>query len=152
MIKEILAILHGAFIWEIFCMRFCINEQKVILVLVNDRERLDHYALAHLEDFMHRKYAKQAIILFHDKTVYRQIKRMHLKVSVRLCCWPEKKMKMLYDYYSFYKFSDKIVFTYTDKPKDNQLGKVLRETRIREEEAVCLGLYRLRRVPGLKDQ
>lgn len=91
---------------------------------------MDYYALAHLEDFMERKYAKEAVILFSDKSVYRQIKGMHLEMSARLCRWPEEKIKTLYDYYSFYKFSDKIVFTYTDKSKDNKLGRVLRETPI----------------------
>ncbi|NBH20534.1 hypothetical protein D3Z55_24965 [Clostridiaceae bacterium] len=54
----------------------------------------------------------------------------------------------MYDYYSFHKFSDKVVFTYTDLPGDNQLGRALRETKVNEEDAVCLGLYHLRRVPG----
>lgn len=150
MLRELIPILYGALVWKLFCMRFRINEQKVILVLVNDRKRLDDYALAHLEDFMNRKYAKEAILLFSDKSVCRQIKRRHPRVAVRLCCWPERKVRVLYHYYSFYKFSDKIVFTYTDTPGTNQLGKVLRETPIGEEEAVCLGLYHLRKVPSLK--
>ena len=152
MLKELVPVLHGALVWKLFCVRFRINEQKVFLVLVNDRKRLDYYALAHLEDFMDRKYAREAVILFSDKSVSRQVKGMHLKAPARLCLWPEETIKALYDYYSFYKFSDKIVFTYTDRPKDNKLGRVLRETPIGEEEAVCLGLYRLRRVPELKRQ
>ncbi len=150
MLRELLPILYGAFIWKGFCIRIRMDERKVVLVLVNDRKRLDAYALAHLKDFMDRKYAKEAVILFHDKSVYKQIKRMHLKLPVRLCRWSEKKIRTLYDYYSFYKFSDRIVFTYTDRPIDNKLGKVLRETQVGEEEAVCLGLYRLRRVPECK--
>lgn len=136
--------------WKVFCTRFRISQQTVVLVLIHDQVRLDDYALAHLGDYMDRKYAKQAVILFHDKKTYRQIKKMHLEMPVRLCRWPEGKIENLYDYYSFYKFSDRIVFTYTDRPEDNQLGKILRETDIEEEEAVCLGLYRLRRVPARK--
>ena len=47
MLKELVPVLHGALVWKLFCVRFRINEQKVILVLVNDRKRLDYYALAH---------------------------------------------------------------------------------------------------------
>lgn len=132
-------------------MRFWITQQKVVLVLVHDQERLDKYALAHLGDYMDRKYAKRAVILFHDKRTYGQIRRMHLEKPVRLCRWPERRIEELYRYYSFYKFSDRVVFTYTDRPKDNRLGKVLRETEIGEEEAVCLGLYRLRRIPAREE-
>lgn len=152
MLREMLRILHGALIWKVFCTCFRISQQTVVLVLVHDQERLDDYALVYLGDYMDRKYAKQAVILFYDKKIYGQIKRMHLEMPVRMCRWPEERIEKLYAYYSFYKFSDRIVFTYTDRPEDNQLGKMLRETDIGEEEAVCLGLYRLRRVPARKEK
>ncbi|MCI8949850.1 MAG: hypothetical protein HFG49_07365 [Lachnospiraceae bacterium] len=143
-------ILHGAIIWDIFRLRFQIDKNKVVLVLVNDNEKLDHYALVHLKHYMERKYAKEAIVLFDDRSVYQRAVRINQSVPVRFCRWDKKKIKWLYDYYSFYNFSDKIVFTYTDCPKDNRLGKLLRETQVQEEEAVCLGLYRLRMVPNRK--
>ncbi len=149
MLKEIIAVFQGALLWTIFQMRFRINEKKVVLGLVNHRKRLDDYALAHLEAFMKRKYTKEAVIVFSDKEVCSQIRRLKLSIPIRRCYWTEDKIKKLYRYYSFYKFSDKIVFTYTDYPEENQLGRLLRETSIGEEEAVCLGLYRLRRVPWI---
>lgn len=150
MLREIIMVFYGALIWKIFQMRFRVNEKKVVLVLVNNRKALDYYALVYLEDFMDRKYAKEAILLFSDKKVYSQFCKLKLNIPVRLCCWTENKIKKLYKYYSFYKFSDKIVFTYIDSPKENQLGKLLRETQVDEEEAACLGLYRLRAVPVIK--
>ena len=59
-------------------------------------------------------------------------------------------LKALYDYYSFDKFFDNIVFTYKTFPKYNLLGKVLNETSINEQDAVCLALYHLREVPEIK--
>lgn len=151
MLREISSVFHGMIIWKIFQMRFRVNEKKVVLVLTNDRKALDYYALVHLKNFMNRKYAKEAVILFSDQRTYVLLKRWKDNVPVRFVCWPERKIESLYRYYSFYRFSDKIVFTYTDTPKDNQLGKLLRETQIKEEEAVCLGLYRLRRVPEMEN-
>lgn len=147
MLREMIHIVHGAIIWNIFRLRFQVDEKKVVLVLVNDNEKLDYYALVHLKHYMERKYAKEAILLFDDRIVYKKAKKIKLEVPVRFCRWERKTIKWLYDYYSFYCFSDKIVFTYTDCPKDNGLGKLLRETQVQEEEAVCLGLYRLRTVP-----
>ena len=133
-------------------MRYHVNEKKAVLVLVNDNRRLDAYALAHLEHFMNRKYVGEAVILFSGEDVCRLIqkaRKRYIMAPVRLCRWPRERIERLYRYYSFYKFSDKIVFTYTDRPKENRLGRVLRETQITEEEAVCLGLYRLRSIPAL---
>ena len=150
MFKEIVNILQGAFLWKTMCIRFRINYKKVVLILVNENKKLDYYAAAHLEDYMQRKYADEALILFDNDSVYKMIRRMKTDVCRKLYRYPEKKIRKLYQYFSFYKFFDNIVFTYTSCPKDNQLGRVLKETQINEEEAVCLGLYRLRTVPVLE--
>lgn len=150
MFREIMHLLKGASEWQRLCVRLGIGEKKAVLVLVNDNPRLDLYALYYLRDFMDRKYAEQAIVFSDDKKVCNRAVRMKQKGklpdSVKIYRCPAEKMRALYKYYSFYKFSDKIVFTYTDDPKDNQLGKALRETPVNERDAVCLGLYHLRKI------
>ena len=96
MLREIVSVFHGALIWKIFQMRFRVNEKKVVLVLVNDRKAFDYYALVHLEDFMDRKYAKEAVLLFSDKKVYSQFCKLKLNIPIRLCHWTESKIKKLY--------------------------------------------------------
>lgn len=152
MYKKIIRMLYGAFIWKMMCLRFQIDYKKVVVVLVNENEMLDYYAMMHLKNYMNRKYAEEALILFDDKKVYKMVKSMRLDVRVKLYRYPVKRIKRLYEYYSFYKFFDNIVFTYTTQPKDNQLGKALKETQVNEEDAVCLGLYRLRSVPALNSK
>lgn len=149
MYKKILRMLHSALIWKMMCLRFRIDYKKVVVVLVNENKKLDYYAMAHLKDYMQRKFAEEALVLFNDKKVYKMVKGMKLDVHAKLYRYPMKRIKRLYEYYSFYKFFDNIVFTYTTQPKDNQLGKALKETQVNEEDAVCLGLYRLRTVPAL---
>ncbi|MCI9546459.1 MAG: hypothetical protein HFH60_07230 [Lachnospiraceae bacterium] len=118
--------------------------------MTNENKKLDYYAMIHLEDFMKRKYADEAIILLNNKKAYKMIKMVNPAVSVKAYWYSKDKIEMLYNYYSFHKFSDRVVFTYTDNPRDNQLGRVLRETQVDEEEAVCLGLYHLRSIPSKK--
>lgn len=60
----------------------------------------------------------------------------------------KKRLELLYDYYCFEKFFDNIVFTYTAKPAENMLGRVLTETDVNETDAVFLALYHLRNVPS----
>lgn len=149
MYKKILRMLHSALIWKMMCLRFRIDYKKVVVVLVNENKKLDYYAMAHLKDYMQRKYAEEALVLFNDKKVYKMVKGMGLDVRVKLYQYPAKRIERLFEYYSFYKFFDNIIFTYTTRPKDNQLERALKETPINEEDAVCLGLYRLRSVPAL---
>ncbi len=147
MFKETLCILHGAFQWEILKLRLGINHRKVVVILVNDNKRLDYYAMVHIGDYMRRKYAKKAVVLLDDKKTFKMAGSVNKIPNVKIYRYPKKSIELLYGYYSFYKFSDEIVFTYTDTPRDNRLGKVLEETGINEEDAICLGLYHLRRVP-----
>lgn len=151
MFKEAVQMFYGALSWEIMRIRFRISYKKVILVLVNENRELDYYAMIHLKDYMQRKCANEALILYADKNVHHMICNIKAGVHKKVYPYSEKKLRRIYRYYSFYKFFDNIVFTYITSPKDNQLGRVLNETQINEEEAVCLGLYQLRTVPGIKE-
>lgn len=148
MVREMAAVLRGAAVWELSRLQFHIDEKTVMLILTGDNRELDRFALLHLKDYMDRKYAKKAIIICQDDETYGQVKGMALTEGIHTRKWSKRKVQKLYRFYSFYLFSDKIVFTYLDNPKDNLLGRLLRETPVEEEEVVCLGLYRLRRVPG----
>lgn len=150
MFNEIIPILYGTLIWQMWRLRFSLNQGKIVLVLVNENKKLDYYALAHLNDFIDRKCANEVILIFKDKTTYKLIKKMKFSFSVKVHQCSKCEIEKIYRYYSFYNFSDKIVFTYTTYPKDNLLGKVLKETSINEEEAACLGLYHLRTIPKLR--
>nr|WP_302141911.1 hypothetical protein [uncultured Schaedlerella sp.] len=152
MIKELLQIGHGAVLWRGLQNRLKIHYKKVVLVLVNENPELDYYALRHLEDYMHRKCAKEAILLFSQRQTGQMIQRLGQRRDIKAYKCPEEKIQKLYGFYSFYKFFDNIVFTYASKPKDNQLGRVLKETSVNEEDAVCLGLYHLRKVPVHKTE
>lgn len=149
MFKEIIRILCGSFIWNILRFRLRINSKKVVIILVGENRKLDYYAMHHLKDYMERKCVDHAIILLDDRKTYKMVKKVVPAVNLKIYRYSKDKMERLYNYYSFYKFSERVVFTYTDYPRDNQLGKALRETTINEEDAVCLGLYHLRTVPAI---
>lgn len=150
MFKEIIRILYGSLIWNILRLKLRIHKKKVVIILTGENKKLDYYTIVHLEDFINRKYADKAIILLDDKKACKMIKAANLSVPVKMYWYSKDRIERLYNYYSFYKFSDRVVFTYTDKPRDNQLGRALRETDINEEDAVCLGLYHLRTIPEKK--
>ena len=142
--------MRGAFIWDVLRLRLQIHNGKVVIILTGENRKLDYYTIVYLEDFMNRKYANEAIILLNDKKSYEMVKIVAPSVRLKIYRYSKNKIKRLYRYYSFFKFSDRVVFTYTGFPEDNQLGKALRETEINEVDAVCLGLYRLREVPVKK--
>ncbi len=150
MFKQIWHILHGYVYWTMMRIRYRLGYDKVLLVLAHQNEKLDYYALAHLDDFMRRKYAKKAVVLYTDPVIRDMVQTMQLAENVKWIRRSRKRVELLYDFFSFDKFYDNIVFTYIDRPKDNILDRVLEETAVNEEDIVCLGFYRLRTVPALK--
>lgn len=138
--------LNGWLYWQQLRIKLKINYQKVVIVLTDDNLELDRKVMIYLKDFMERKYANQAIILCKEKrkimlSSYEEKKWIHVHAI------KSEQMELLYSFYSFMKFFDNIVFTYTATPKDNLLGRYLVETSINEEDAACLALYHLRSIP-----
>lgn len=152
MLKNICRVLRGYAMWLRICGQYKINYHKVVLVLPEKNETLNDYALVHLEDWKERKGVEEAVLVTDQEAVIDRVKKMDFPFSVKVCNCKREEIEVLYSYYCFDKFFDNIAFLYLDKPKDNQLGSVLAETQINEEEAVCLGFYCLREIPEVKEQ
>ncbi|MGN0385619.1 MAG: hypothetical protein ACI4EX_07020 [Lachnospiraceae bacterium] len=146
--RRVIRILHGWFYWHIFCLLNGITKKSVILILCGENFTLDKYSVEYFDLFIKRKNADTALITWTDPMTKECLNRSNLqKDKVRIKYLSEKHVKLLYDFYSFDKFFDNIVFTYTTTPEENLLGKVLKETEINERDAVCLALFHLRYVP-----
>ena len=144
--------IKGWIYWQQLRLRLKINYQKVVIVLAGENCVLDKCALEHLEDFMDRKHAGQAVVLCinerKDELAALYKSRKHVKIHTIEAA----QMELLYSFYSFMKFFDNIVFTYAERPKDNLLKRFLDETDVDEEDAVCLALYHLRCVPEIRQR
>lgn len=145
--KRILHILHGWLFWRLFCIVNNVSFKCVVLVLNNENQQLDKYAVEYLDIFLNRRAAKKAFIIWSDDRTKVWLDKVKLSPEKKLIHMPFKKLKLLYDFYCFDKFFDNIVFTFISKPQENLLGRILNETDINEKDAVCLALYHLRYVP-----
>lgn len=154
MIRQIFHVIQGYMIWQKYRLRFRLGQKKVLLVLAGENRSVDEYALIHLEDYVKRKIADQAVILASDDRLLEQARAAAPGFSFRTEIFRvgQRELLQMYDYYCFEEYFDNVVFTYTDRPKDNLLGKLLKETNIDEEEAVCLGCYCLREIPKTENE
>lgn len=140
-------ILHGWLFWKIIKTRFQIDYRKVVIVLSGENAEVDRQAIIHLSDFMERKHVDKAIIFCNEQAKEKIKIIFEENSSILVETLGNDEMVLLYSFYSFIKFFDNIVFTNTDTPSDNMLGRYLDKTQVNEEDAVCLALYHLRQVP-----
>lgn len=150
MFKQVLKVLKGSLFWNLFKLLNNVTYKVVVLVLTGENKKLDLYAVKYLEKFMARKGAKKAFIIsvaFEPQIIefVGENKNIFMKKM------NSNKIKLLYDYYSFDVFFENIVFTYVSSPEENLLDRVLKETDVNEEDAVCLALYHLRCVYKLEE-
>lgn len=150
MIKRTIALLYGLIIWKFICIKYRINHDSVVLFLTDENEKIDYYALAHLESYMDLKKANKALVFYKSETTLSNVKKNNFEKNVKFVKYNVRNIEMMYTTFCFYKYFENVVFTYLDTPKDNLILKLLNETEVNEEEIVCLGLYVLRRVPKLK--
>ena len=143
-------ILGGWLFWQRVRMKYAINYSKALIVLSDENYELDKQVILHLSDFANRKHVDCTVVLCTESRLSEWSQYLPKDHKVQIHTMLKADMDKLYGYYCFMKFFDNIVFTYTDKPIDNLLGKYLRETDVNEEDAACLALYHLRTIPEVR--
>lgn len=147
MFKETLHVLKGNFLWHYLKARHGIGERSALLILTGENEKVDSYAVQYLQAYVQRCKADRVYVWTGQGGLFEKARKA-CSIPVRRFHMTEKQLRLLFDYYCFYRFFPNPVFTYINQPKDNQLGKLLLRGGADEEDIVCLGLYNLRIVPG----
>ena len=146
MIPEMLHVIRGNFIWHYIKAVHGIGRQSIVLVLTGENRTVDEYAIRHLQTFAARRSADKVFVWTVEEELYIKavetcecpVRRLHVSAD---------RIQILFDYYCFDKFFPNLIFTYTNRPRDNRIGRLLSISDVNEEEIVCLGLYNLRMVP-----
>lgn len=141
--------ISGWLLWLGLMIRHRISYKKVVIMLTGDNTVLDHSCIKYLPYYINRKYAKKAVVFYSELSYQKADFKSNAECDISFYPLRDKYIGAIYRLYSTYRFFDNIVFTYTDNPKDNNLGRYLRETTVNEEDAVCLALFHLRCVPDL---
>lgn len=148
MIKEIIDVLKGCVVWQKLKHKEHIDYTKIVLVLTGENKEVDYYSLVHLNDVIERKHAKTVIIITDKYEIVDEVHKFKgCKYPIKIRILKSKHIDCIYKWYSIDKFFYNIFFTYTDKTKNNLLGRFLRETDINAEDVVCLAIYNLRQIP-----
>ncbi len=149
MIRIWMKLAKGNFIWKYLRVRYHIDATTVVLFLSEDNSKINEYAIKYLDDVMGRKGCKKAVIFTESEELAQlATERVSTKKAVRVAKLDVDTIMCVYDWYRVIRFNRNVFFTFTDRTKDNLLGRFLRETDIDENDAVCLAIYNFRYVLG----
>lgn len=142
-----LKLLKGNLIWRYLCLKNHISSTTAILFLTGENSQIDEYALKYLDCVMDRKRCDEAVIFVEAEDIF-QFANLHLHTNkvVKIKKISPDYVTAIYNWYRVVRFNKNMFFTYTDRTKDNLLGRFMRETDINEKDAVCLAIYNFRSI------
>ena len=147
MINVWMKLVKGDLLWKYLRLRYAINDTTVVLFLSGENSKIDEYALKYLGLVMERKGCNRAVIFVENEELLCFAKEQlntTIKADVRKIT--AAQIMAIYNWYRVVRFNKNLFFTFTDRTKDNLLGKFMRETEINEKDAVCLAIFNFRKV------
>lgn len=135
-------------IWDEYVSFYNIDDRTVVLALAGESRKIDSEALARLPHFVRRKKSNRVVVFKGKDSVDAETICEEYGLDVDIYEVPIAELREIYRYYTFAFNLDNIVFTFLEECPYNYMGRILNETDITEDEAVCLGLYCLRKLPG----
>ena len=147
MLRQSLMIIKGYIIWLQLRVKEHLDDKKFVLIVTEENEKVDQYALKYLDYVMERKYTKEALVIVSNQGTAKKVSKYHYKHQIKIKIMPFQKIKLLYKWYCMDGRRKNVVFTFVKTNKDNLLEHFINETDINEEDVVCLALYNLREIP-----
>lgn len=147
MINVWIKLVKGDLLWKYFRLRYAINDTTVVLFLTGENPKIDEYALKYLGLVMERKGCNRVVIFVENEELFSFAKgKLNLSINADVRKITTAQIMAVYNWYRVVRFNKNLFFTFTDRTKDNLLGKFIRETEINEKDAVCLAIFNFRKV------
>ncbi len=145
MLRNIASIAHGYIIWRYLVYRYHIKKNDAVLMLPDNNKEWNICGIKFLPSYMEKKMCNRALI-FETKKNGRHIDAK-FNGDLEFHILKRKQMRDLLSYYCLYRFFDNIVLLFIREPRDNRSEFALKNTSVSLEELICIGIYRLQKVP-----
>lgn len=147
MINVWMKLVKGDLLWKYLRLRYAINDTTVVLFLAGENPKIDEYALKYLGLVMERKGCNRVVIFVENEELFSFAKgKLNSSTNADVRKITTAQIMAVYNWYRVVRFNKNLFFTFTDRTKDNLLGKFMRETEINEKDAVCLAIFNFRKV------
>lgn len=147
MINVWMKLVKGDLLWKYLRLRYAINDTTVVLFLTGENPKIDEYALKYLGLVMERKGCNRVVIFVENEELFCFAKeKLNATIKADVEMITVAQIMTIYNWYRVVRFNKNLFFTFTDRTKNNLLGKFIRETEINEKDAVCLAIFNFRKV------
>lgn len=138
--KKFIYALKGRKEWLHLKKLYDIDADTLILFMPDCNEKINYYAIKHLESFMKKKYLNKSVIFTNQeyvKEVYRQI----LTPNSKMVYIEDELCKKIQCYYRLQWFHVNFYMISVFAPDGNTVGNMLKSTKLTEEELLLSSIY-----------
>ena len=75
MLRQSLMIIKGYIIWLQFRVKEHLDDKKFVLIVTEENEKVDQYALKYLDYVMERKYTKEALVIVSNQGTAKKVSK-----------------------------------------------------------------------------
>ena len=125
-------IIKGYIIWLQFRVKEHLDDKKFVLIVTEENEKVDQYALKYLDYVMERKYTKEALVIVSNQGTAKKVSKYHYKHQIKIKIMPFQKIKLLYKWYCMDGRRKNVVFTFVKTNKDNLLEHFIKQISMKK--------------------
>ena len=134
----------GEKIWDKISKR---NDTELYVIMPEEDDEYNYFALLYLDEYMSRKKAETATIICSDHMIKRIVPAFTKNSRVYSIYFTNFKMKCLIKYYALYEFSSKVTIISLKKPYDTYGENLLGFKGVTKETLLCFDIYRFNEIP-----
>ena len=138
--KHFSSALKGRYEWSRIKKEYKLKEGVLVLLMTDKNEKINYFALKHLDSYRTKKYMDSVIILTD------QIRVQEMQQEMQTACtdvvWLDSdKCENLKKYYQLQLFYSYFLLVSVNQPDGNTVGNMLKSGKITEEELVLGSIY-----------
>ena len=117
-----------------------IGEGTLVLLLPDESEKLNYYAMMHLNSYRMRKYMDKAVVLTNQTYVWNRGEEEPIQ-QVEIVLLEDWQCKALLQYYQLQCFFAYFVVVSMSQPDGNTVHNMLKSGKLTEEEILLGSIY-----------
>ena len=132
--------LRGRREWLRIKRRYHVGEGVLVLLMPDKNEKLNDYALKHLNDYKVKKYMDRTVVLTNQTYVWRRWEEESIQ-QAEIVLLEDWQCKALLQYYRLQWFFAYFIVVSMNQPDGNTVHNMLKSGKLSEEEILLGSIY-----------
>ena len=138
--KDLILALKGRREWIRIKNKYKVKDGILVLLMIDNNDNINYYALKHLDSFRRKKYMDKVLILT-DKIKVSELLKKNPVDYTEVVLLESERCRALVKYYQLQEFYSGFILVSVSQPDGNTVDNMLKSNKLTEEELLLGSLY-----------